>query len=152
MFDRIRSESLKKQLLDTLGTIVSHYVKHIRDLLRFLLSNHKHRTYLSGSLKSCDSLLRKKMESPQTLNEELDNITTNKKAFLKQYRTVLYNINSNQPTRFGRRRRPNRVLVALRLGSVFYSILFCSSMKDKILTVIWTSGKNTESNLLKETF
>ena len=25
-------------------------------------------------------------------------------------------------------------------------------MKDKILTVIWTSGKNTESNLLKETF
>ena len=94
MFDRIRSESLKKQLLDNLGTIVSHYVKHIRDLLHFLLSNHRHRTYLSGSLKSCDSLLRKKMESPQTLNEELDNITTNKKAFLKQYRTVLYNINS----------------------------------------------------------
>ena len=60
--------------------------------------------------------------------------------------------NSNQPTRFGRRRRPNRVLVALRLGSVFYSILFCSSMKDKILTVIWTSGKNTEPNLLKEAF
>ena len=94
MLDRILSSSLKKQLLENLRIFVSSYESHTRELLQILLSNHRHRKYMSQSLLSCNSSLLKEMESTHALNAELNNITTNKKAVLKQYRTCLYNISS----------------------------------------------------------
>ena len=80
MFDRIRSDTIRMDLLHTLLRILSSYKRHINVLLQTLLN--------------CDSNVIKMMESKHVMNDDL-NITTNQlmlnnKAVLMQYRTGSY--------------------------------------------------------------